>query len=87
MYIVQTVGMCSLAFFIYLSDFSFSYVLAAAVTLSIQQSQDALGQRKSTEKERRWRDRKRGGGRTIGSKSQMKDVDSHCEKGFLCLDG
>lgn len=59
-----------------------------AVTLDMQQSQDVLGQKKSTEKERQWTER---GGelgrRTFGFKSQTKDVDSHCEKGFLCLDG
>lgn len=59
-YIVQTEGASSLAFFIYLSAFSFKHFIhAAAVTLGIQQCQDALGQRKSTAKERQCRDRER----------------------------
>lgn len=56
--------------------------------LGMQQSQDALGQKKSTENEGQWTERGGGhGGRIFGSKSQTKDLDSHCEKGFLCLDG
>jgi len=59
-----------------------------AVTLGMQQSQDTLGQKKSTENERQWTEREGGrGGRIFGSKSQTKDLDCHCEKGFLCLGG